>query len=203
MEDLRRLRSQMQRPAASNLGAPISDDDLLHHPHGFADVFGGPPRSIFSHQLSSSGVFYDDIFWPPEKAAAAATAPPLTRRGRNLPLFDIPAVKQGSSDRCSRQKSSFLSDIFSWEYSKKMMSSSRSRSRSKTNSSSALSSEELSPIRPAVSDHGYDDVSLLASKLRFVAPTSYLNASFVPTKIRRLTETVKSVKCLIFVGVLF
>lgn len=165
MEDLRRLRSEMLRPAAAatNLNTPISDD-LLHQPHGFADVFGGPPRSIFSHQLSSSGVFYDDIFWPPEKAAAQ----PLTRRGRNLPLFDIPAVKQGSSDRCSRQKSSFLSDIFSWEYSKKMMSSSRSRSRSKTNSSSALSSEELSPLRPAVSDHGYDDVSLLASKLRFV-----------------------------------
>ncbi|KAH6826250.1 hypothetical protein C2S53_001687 [Perilla frutescens var. hirtella] len=45
--------------------------------------------------------------------------------------------------------------------------SSRSRSRSKTNSSSALSSEELSPLRrPAISDDGYDDVSSLASKLR-------------------------------------
>lgn len=41
--------------------------------------------------------------------------------------------------------------------------SSRSRSRSKTNSSSVLTSEELSPLRPAISD---DDVSLLASKLR-------------------------------------
>lgn len=38
-----------------------------------------------------------------------------------------------------------------------------SRSRSKTNSSSVLTSEELSPLRPAISD---DDVSLLASKLR-------------------------------------
>lgn len=158
MEDLRRLRSEMQRPA--NLRPSISDD--LLNPHGFADVFGGPPRSIFSHHLStSSHVFYDDIFWPPEKA----TPPP---RGRNLPLFDIPSAKEiSSSDRCSRQKNSFLSDIFSWEYSKKMMSS-RSRSRSKTNSSSVLSSEELSPLRPPTSDHAYDDVSLLASKLRCV-----------------------------------
>ncbi|KAL1567481.1 hypothetical protein AAHA92_02956 [Salvia divinorum] len=145
MEDLRRIRSEIQRPAAN---ISITDDR-------FTDVFGGAPRSIFSHQLSAAGCFYDDIFWPTEKAAAAQ---PVRRRGRNLPLFDIPSLQQVSIDRSNRQKSGFFSDIFGWDATK-MMSW---RSRSKTNSSSALSSEELSPVRPPV----YDDVSLLASKLR-------------------------------------
>lgn len=157
MEDLRQMRSEMQRPAAaSTLNKIISDDS-------FTDVFGGAPRSIFSHQLSATGCFYDDIFWQTEKAAAA---PPRRRRGRNLPLFDIPSLQQVSSNRIScRQKNGFFSDIFGWD-AKKMMSS-RSRSRSKTNSSSALSSEELSPLHPPpISGDGYDDVALLASKLR-------------------------------------
>ncbi|XP_047969188.1 J domain-containing protein required for chloroplast accumulation response 1-like [Salvia hispanica] len=147
MEDLRRLRSEIQRPAA-NIG--VSDDR-------FTDVFGGAPRSIFSHHLSAASCFYDDIFWPTEKPASAA-AQLVRRRGRNLPLFDIPSLQQVSIDRSSRQRSGFFSDIFGWDATK-MMSW---RSRSKTNSSSVLSSEELSPVRFPVSD----DVSLLASKLR-------------------------------------
>ncbi|XP_042044804.1 uncharacterized protein LOC121790729 isoform X2 [Salvia splendens] len=147
MEDLRRMRSEIQRPAAN---ISVSDDR-------FTDVFGGAPRSIFSHHLSAAGCFYDDIFWPTEKPAEAA-AQPVRRSGRNLPLFDIPSLQQVSIDRSSRQRSGFFSDIFGWDTTK-MMSW---RSRSKTNSSSVLSSEELSPVRFPVCD----DISLLASKLR-------------------------------------
>ncbi|XP_042040401.1 uncharacterized protein LOC121785971 [Salvia splendens] len=148
MEHLRRMRSETHRPAANT---SLYDDR-------FTDVFGGAPRSIFSHQLSAAGCFYDDIFWPTEKPAAAA-AQPVGRRGRNLPLFDIPSLQQVSNtDRSSRQRSGFFSDIFGWDAAKMM----GWRSRSKTNSSSVLSSEELSPVRFPV----YDDVSLLASKLR-------------------------------------
>ncbi|XP_057797745.1 uncharacterized protein LOC131013632 [Salvia miltiorrhiza] len=167
MEDLRRMRSEMQRPdTASSLNKNISGD-------GFTDVFGGAPRSIFSHQLSAAGCFYDDIFWQTDKAAAVAAAP-LRRRGRNLPLFDIPSLQQVSSDRSSRQKNWFFSDIFSWD-AKKLMSS-RSRSRSKTSSSSALSSEELSPLRPPIFNAGFDDASLLASKLRPINVKSKWNS---------------------------
>lgn len=153
MEELSRLTAEMRR----NTTASAQD---------FTDVFGGPPRTIISHQLSVTGFFYDDIFWQSEKAP-----PPLLRpSGRNLPLFNIPPPKQTSSGR-HRSNGGFFSDIFG---EKKAFSS---RSRSKTNSSSALSSEELSPLRrPAVSDDGYDDVSLLASKLRPINVKNRLNS---------------------------
>lgn len=121
----------------------------------FADVFGGAPRTILSHQFSTPGFFYENIFRQPEKAA------PVMRRGRNLPEFRIPAGKQSSNDRY--QQSLQHGDIFGWEGERAV----RSRSRSKASSSSALSSEELSPLRrPAISGDRYDDVSSFASKLR-------------------------------------
>lgn len=142
--------------AASRFREPVSDDAL--NPEDFSDVFGGPPRTILSRQYSSGyprssssmGYFYEEIFRPSEKAA-----PPSRRSERSLPEFRIPGHQK-------REKNGFYSDIFGWEDERVV----RSRSRSKASSSSVLSSEELSPLRPAFSVNGGDDVSSFASKLR-------------------------------------
>ncbi|CAJ1935695.1 unnamed protein product [Sphenostylis stenocarpa] len=111
----------------------------------FADVFGGPPRTLLAHKFSRCGSFYEEIFRAPEIRCPAA------KSGRCLPVFRIPAKNEG-----------FYSDIFGSDDERK--SRERSRSLSKENSSSALSSEELSPRGPA----NGEDVALsgFASKLR-------------------------------------
>ncbi|KAL0305467.1 UNVERIFIED_CONTAM: J domain-containing protein required for chloroplast accumulation response 1 [Sesamum radiatum] len=155
--------------ATSHRRKPISPDlpDDPLNPEDFSDVFGGPPRTILSRQFStafprsssSTGFFYEEIFRPSEKAP-----PPIVgRSGRSLPEFRIPG-QQTTSDHNhhKREINSFYGDIFAWEDDSVV----RSRSRSKTSSSSVLSSEELSPLRPAISGDSNDDVSLFASKLR-------------------------------------
>ncbi|KAL0398302.1 UNVERIFIED_CONTAM: hypothetical protein Sradi_2173500 [Sesamum radiatum] len=156
--------------ATSHRRKPISSDlpDDPLNPEDFSDVFGGPPRTILSRQFStafprssssSTGFFYEEIFRPSEKV------PPriVGRSGRSLPEFRIPG-QQTTSDHNhhKRESNSFYGDIFGWEDDSVV----RSRSRSKTSSSSVLSSEELSPLRPAISGDSNDDVSLFASKLR-------------------------------------
>ncbi|KAK6150087.1 hypothetical protein DH2020_017612 [Rehmannia glutinosa] len=145
-----------RRSTESHRRNPLSDDPL--NPDDFSDVFGGPPRTILSRQYStglpirsSSSFSYEEVFRPPETAAAE-------RIGRSLPEFRIP----GQKSRGEHNNNGFYSDIFGWENERVV----RSRSRSKASSSSVLSSEELSPLRPAVSGDGYDDVSVFASKLR-------------------------------------
>ncbi|XP_057763966.1 uncharacterized protein LOC130985167 isoform X2 [Salvia miltiorrhiza] len=151
----------LQRPS-HHLRQPASDDHL--NPEDFSDVFGGPPRTILSRQFSSgfprsssssssTSYFYEEIFRPPEKAPP----PPGRRSGRSLPEFRIPGHQK-------REKTGFYSDIFGRDDERVV----RSRSRSKTSSSSVLSSEELSPLRPAFSfdGGGGDDVSSFAPKLR-------------------------------------
>ncbi|KHN46054.1 uncharacterized protein LOC114412785 [Glycine soja] len=135
-------RSSSRRRRSIFSGAGISEsvdaDD-------FADVFGGPPRTLLAHKFSSSGSFYEEVFRPPEFTC------PAPKGGRSLPVFRIPARNEG-----------FYSDIFGSDDERR--SRERSRSLSKENSSSAMSSEELSPRRPAIGD----DVALsgFASKLR-------------------------------------
>ncbi|KAK7399960.1 hypothetical protein VNO78_11158 [Psophocarpus tetragonolobus] len=110
----------------------------------FADVFGGPPRTLLAHKFSSTGTFYEEIFRPPEFTC------PAPKGGRSLPVFRIPARNDG-----------FYSDIFGSDDDRK--SRDRSRSLSKETSSSAMSSEELSPCQPPIGD----DVALsgFSSKL--------------------------------------
>ncbi|KAK7368489.1 hypothetical protein VNO80_10515 [Phaseolus coccineus] len=129
-------RRQAPFSCAGNLEAADADD--------FADVFGGPPRTLLAHKISSCGSFYEEIFRAPEFTC------PVAKGGRSLPVFRIPARNEA-----------FYSDIFGSDDGRK--SRERSRSLSKENSSSALSSEELSPRRPAIGD----DVALcgFASKL--------------------------------------
>ncbi|KAL1562574.1 hypothetical protein AAHA92_05141 [Salvia divinorum] len=149
MEDLPSMRSEIQR--ATTVSSLISDDF-------FTDIFGGAPRprSIFSHQLSAAGGFYDDIFWPKEKEAP----PPLSRRGGNLPLFDIPSLKQVSRDR--NHKSRFFREISRWDAKKR------------SNSSSRQSSNEL---RPPLREGEYDDLPMSAAKLRAINTKTKWNSS--------------------------
>ncbi|KAE8655344.1 Chaperone DnaJ-domain-containing protein, putative isoform 2 [Hibiscus syriacus] len=119
----------------------------------FSDVFGGPPRSVLCRKLSGdftrSTSFYEEVFHPPEFIASRSM-----KDGRSLPPFKIPAREEG-----------FYSDIFgSVDDHLRWRERSRSNSKAKSNSSSVLSSEELSPLRPVVGD----DVGLssFASKLR-------------------------------------
>ncbi|KAG8365640.1 hypothetical protein BUALT_Bualt18G0127100 [Buddleja alternifolia] len=179
MDESWRMRIGMPTPKLPNYPPRRSTEDTTAHrrnavaddtitPEDFADVFGGPPRTVLSRQFSTNNSFsrsssstafsYEDMFRQPEKKA-----PATGRGGRSLPQFSIPAEKQKSNDLNlrNRQINGFYSDIFGWDDERVM----RSRSRSKTSSSSVLSSEELSPLRPTVSDDG-DDVFLFASKLR-------------------------------------
>ncbi|XP_048140885.1 uncharacterized protein LOC115757285 isoform X2 [Rhodamnia argentea] len=130
-------------------------------PDDFSDVFGGPPRTVLLRKFSGdfapsdpASSFYDEVFRPPEFAS------PAKKSGRSLPAFRIPAaaaelfygdVFGSDGDRRSRERSRPGSKVMSG-------------SKSKSNSSSALSSEELSPLRPMIGD----DVGLssFASKLR-------------------------------------
>jgi len=129
----------------------------------FSDVFGGPPRTVLERQFStgdfsrsSTNPFYEEIFRQPDTAA------PARRTGRNLPEFRIPAGREGSEG--------FYSDIFGREEEDVRRSRSRSKSisksKSKSNSSSVLSSEEVSPFRPAAADGDEVLFSSFASKLR-------------------------------------
>ncbi|PNY05568.1 auxilin-related protein 2-like [Trifolium pratense] len=113
----------------------------------FADVFGGPPKSLLKHKFTRSSSFYAEIFKQP-----AFTSPALTKGGRSLPArFRVPA-----------KNDAFYGDIFGSDDDRRSRersgSQSKAKSKSKSNSSSALSSEELSPLRPAISD----DVALSA-----------------------------------------
>lgn len=127
----------------------------------FSDVFGGPPRSVLCRKLSGdftrSASFYEEVFRPPEFSSSRSM-----KGGRILPVFMIPSSGEG-----------FYSDVFrSYDDLRRSRERSRSNSKakSKSNSSSVLSSEELSPLRPATGD----DVGLsnFASKLRSVTSHS-------------------------------
>lgn len=129
-------------------------------PQDFADVFGGPPRSVLWRKLSGDfsgdASFYEEVFRPPDFCDPAANG------GRSLSAFRIPA-----------KTDEFYGDVFGWddeirrsrERSRPNSNAhSMSKSKSKSNSSSVLSSEELSPLRPVIRD----DVALssFTSRLR-------------------------------------
>ncbi|XP_030476094.2 uncharacterized protein LOC115693255 isoform X2 [Syzygium oleosum] len=132
------------------------------NPDDFSDVFGGPPRTVLLRKFSGDfapadpvSSFYDEVFRPPEFAS------PAKKSGRSLPAFRIQAAAAAEV---------FYGDVFGSDRDRRSRERSRpgskvmSGSKSKSNSSSALSSEELSPLRPVIRD----DVGLssFASKLR-------------------------------------
>ncbi|KAA8519439.1 hypothetical protein F0562_013686 [Nyssa sinensis] len=174
--------------------AVLGDTETLD-PEDFKDVFGGPPRSVLCRQFSSgdftrSTFFYEEIFRQPDISSPA-------RRGRNLPEFRIP-TSRGRVQRCEGED--FYSDIFG---SDEDIRRSRSRSKSKTNSksmakskstsSSVLSSEDLSPLRPAIGD----DIafSLFASKLRPINIPCRWNSSTLMHEEHPLQQGMPALSC--------
>ncbi|KAJ1440055.1 DnaJ domain containing protein [Sesbania bispinosa] len=158
MEDRSSCRTRRSIFAGASEAETLDAED-------FADVFGGPPKSLLMHKFSRSSSFYEEIFRPPE---FASPAPP--KGGRSLPVFRIPAKNEA-----------FYSDIFGSDDDRKSRERSgpQSKAKSKSNSSSALSSEELSPLRPAIGD----DVALsaFASKLRPInVPYRWNSSTVVP-----------------------
>ncbi|KAL7592314.1 uncharacterized protein LOC111880684 [Lactuca sativa] len=149
-------------------------------PEDFDDVFGGPPRSVLSRQYSvdadfarSRNLVFEDIFRKPKGYMDLGG-----RSDRTLPEFRIPESRTGGGER-RRTEEEFYSDIFgnSRRSRSRSKSHTNSNSKSKSNSSSILSSEEVSPFRPAVVDD--DDVSFssFASKLRPINVSSKWNTS--------------------------
>ncbi|KAI4297587.1 hypothetical protein L6164_037472 [Bauhinia variegata] len=143
--------SSSSRTRQSIFSGGVSGSETLD-PDDFADVFGGPPRTLLVHKFSRSSSFYEEVFRPPEFLS------PATKSDRNLlPVFSIPTKNEA-----------FYSDIFGSDDERKSRdrSGSRSKAKSLSNSSSVLSSEELSPLWPAIGD----DVALsaFASKLRSI-----------------------------------
>lgn len=154
-------RPAARTPPPPDLAGRAPPPETLN-PDDFSDVFGGPPRTVLLRKFSGDfapadpvSSFYDEVFRPPELAS------PAKKSGRSLPAFRIRAAAaaevfygdafRSDRDRRSRERSRPGSKVMSG-------------SKSKSNSSSALSSEELSPLRPVVGD----DVGLssFASKLR-------------------------------------
>ncbi|CAL0327830.1 unnamed protein product [Lupinus luteus] len=148
---LPRRRSMEDRTSSSTRhyifsGAGNSEPENMD-PDDFADVFGGPPRSLIMHKLSRSKSFYDEIFQPPD-----FSSPVIPKGGRSLPVFRFPA-----------KNDAFYSDIFDDRRSRER-SGPQSKAKSKSNSSSGLSSEDVSPFRPVSKDDAA--LSSFASKLR-------------------------------------
>ncbi|XP_047182621.1 uncharacterized protein LOC124848842 isoform X2 [Vigna umbellata] len=165
---LPRRRSMEDRSASrtrrSIFFAATAEAETLD-PDDFADVFGGPPRSLLAHKFSRSNSFYEEVFRPPE-----FSSPAKSKGGRSLPVFRIPAKNEA-----------FYSDIFGSDDDRRSRERSgpQSKAKSKSNSSSALSSEELSPLRPAIGD----DVALsaFASKLRPInVPCRWNSTTMMP-----------------------
>lgn len=138
-------RSSSRRTRSVFSGSGVSHFESVHV-DDYSDVFGGPPRTLLVHKFSSAGSLYDEICRLPEFTS------PAEKVDMTLPVFRIPARNDG-----------FFSDIFGSDDDRK--SRERSGSLSKANSSSALSSEELSPRRPTIGDEV--PVSAFASKLRY------------------------------------
>ncbi|KAL1205097.1 J domain-containing protein required for chloroplast accumulation response 1 [Cardamine amara subsp. amara] len=125
----------------------------------FADVFGGPPRSVltrkFSGDFSRSDCFYDEIFRPPGIFSGGSLHSSKSH-GINLPAFRIPSGGDG-----------FYDGVFGGapkDGSKKQIPMAKSRS----NSSSVLTSEEVSPHYPPPAATSGDDAgfSSFTSRLR-------------------------------------
>lgn len=144
----------------------------LNHSDDFSDVFGGPPRSVLSRQLSGEleqkqfDFFYEEMFRPPEFLSSVKNA------GRSLSVFRIPAGGEG-----------FYNDIFGSDHERRSRdrSGQNSKGKSKSNSSSVLSSEEASPFRHVIGDDVV--LSSFAAKLRYVATRFSLPNCFWATSI--------------------
>ncbi|KAJ4981545.1 hypothetical protein NE237_032382 [Protea cynaroides] len=189
------------RMRRSIFGLEASDSSQTLKPEDFQDVFGGPPRSIFFRQFSgdltasanrsgTSESFYEEIFRLPESFVP-------TKYGRNLPAFRIPSARKGGGGGVGgfRRSDGFYDDIFGSDDDRRLRSRSKSetKSKSKSNSSSVLSSEDLSPLPPPISeDVGF---SSFASKLRPINVPCRRNSSSVTPEEQQKRHGISVIPC--------
>ncbi|XP_047308765.1 auxilin-related protein 1-like [Impatiens glandulifera] len=180
---LDRMWSTKEIPGRRSYSQPLDPED-------FSDVFGGPPMNVLRHQLSgdgdfispSSSSFYDDIFQIPE------TVTPIRSSGssRSLPELRIPR-----SSRLETSVDDFYGHIFAKEDEIRMTRSrsqsqslaKSSNSKSKSNCSSMLSSDDTSPLRPAITINNVA-FSVITSKIRpiHVPPPRWNSTASIPEK---------------------
>ncbi|KAF8080265.1 hypothetical protein N665_0961s0013 [Sinapis alba] len=136
-------------------------NDTRINAEDFADVFGGPPRSVltrkFSGDISRSDCFYDEIFRP-QRMFAGGTLPLSKSHGRNLPAFRIPAGGDG-----------FYDGVFGGRGGPAKEGSKKQSPIERSNSSSTLTSAEVSPHYPPppAGTSGDDDgISSFTSRFR-------------------------------------
>ncbi|KAJ4879989.1 Chaperone DnaJ-domain superfamily protein [Raphanus sativus] len=135
--------------------------DARIHAEDFADVFGGPPRSVltrkFSGDFSRSDCFYDEVFLPPG-ISSGGTLPSSKSHGRNLTAFRIPSGGDGFYDGVFGSRGGTAKEGFKKQ----------SKPKSRSNSSSVLTSEEVSPHYPPPAVTSGDDAgfSSFTSRLR-------------------------------------
>ncbi|KAK1420367.1 hypothetical protein QVD17_21900 [Tagetes erecta] len=161
--------------------APKQSNNLRDYetldPNDFDDVFGGPPRTVISRQYSANSFVFEDMFRKPNMM---------------LPEFRIPETKTAVAGQRVREEE-FYSDIFGNSRRSRSRSVSQTNSKSKSNSSSILSSEELSPFRPAVVDDDDDDgggsFSSFAAKLRPINVASKWNTSKKMHEAQQMTNS--------------
>ncbi|CAN6985787.1 unnamed protein product [Brassica oleracea var. botrytis] len=126
----------------------------------FADVFGGPPRSVltrkFSGDFSRSDCFYDEVFLPPG-ISSGGSLPSSKSHGRKLTAFRIPSGVDG-----------FYDGVFGGRGGAAKKQSPPAKPKSRSNSSSVLTSEEVSPHYPPPAATSGDDAgfSSFTSRLR-------------------------------------
>ncbi|KAI4368076.1 hypothetical protein MLD38_016679 [Melastoma candidum] len=141
-------------------------------PEDFSDVFGGPPRTVLLRKFSadrtsspSSLLFHGMIPRPPG----------VSPTSRLSEVFYDENNSSFTGERMSRDRS-------------RQASNGLSKSKSKSNTSSALSSEELSPVRPNV----MDDAGLLpfGPKLRPInVPCRWNSTADFPSEHRKMEGT--------------
>ncbi|PIA41674.1 hypothetical protein AQUCO_02200243v1 [Aquilegia coerulea] len=168
--NLPRRRSTEEKPVIhrifdfGNNNCSSSDSETLE-PEDFNDVFGGPPKTVLSRKASRTDLnyfatnFYQDVCRS-SSSSSEYIIPTTKRAGRNLAVFSIPAMDKGRKAVYTRNEG-FYDDIFGSDEDRR---SKLKSTISKSNSSSVLSSEELSPVRPSIAEDVF--FSSFSSKLR-------------------------------------
>ncbi|KAF5189913.1 Chaperone dnaj-domain superfamily protein [Thalictrum thalictroides] len=186
--NLPRRRSTEEKPVHRifDFGNNCSSDSETLEPEDFNDVFGGPPKTLLSRKASGTDLnYFASNFYQDVCRSSSEYVVPIKRGNRNLAVFSIPAIEKGVGDSCRRKgvcqrNENFYDDIFGSDEDHR---SKLKSTISKSNSSSVLSSEDLSPVRPSIADDAF--LSSFSSKLRPINIQLQKKSSSILTKEKK------------------